>query len=274
MKEFLDAPLIEKIVSIAEEAGRAVMEVYLADDYGTTYKSDDSPLTRADTEAHDVILNGLEAIEPAFPVLSEESVSVPYDIRKDWKTFWLVDPLDGTKEFLRRNGEFTVNIALIHEGFPVLGVVGVPALGRVYFGAVEKGAFKREKGKTVQISAAGYCGGRLRVVGSRSHGSGGLKRFLDRAGDHECMTIGSSLKFCLVAEGKAHIYPRFGPTMEWDTGAAQCIVEAAGGMVTDLRGSRLLYNKPDLKNPFFIASGSPAFPWEGVVDGVFEERGG
>ncbi len=241
------------------------MEVYVEQDHGTTFKSDNSPLTRADTEAHEIILKGLEGLEPAFPVISEESADVPYEVRKDWKTFWLVDPLDGTKEFLKRNGEFTVNIALIHDGFPVFGVVGVPALSKLYFGVEGKGAFRMEKGKTADIHVTGYQGGRLRVVGSRSHGSGELKKFLERVGDHECISMGSSLKFCLVAEGKAHIYPRFGPTMEWDTAAAQCVVEAAGGAVTDLGGRRLRYNKPELKNPFFIVSGSPAFRWQGLV---------
>lgn len=177
--------LLDEIKSLALKAGTAVIEVYSSADFGTTFKEEGSPLTLADKASNSIITDGLKRISPGIPVLSEESEAAPYEVRKAWERFWLVDPLDGTKEFIKRNGEFTVNIALI-------------------------------------------------------------------AGN-------------LVAEGAAHLYPRFGPTMEWDTAAAQCVVEEAGGAVTDLKGQRLCYNKKELKNPFFMVSGKPPFPWQGIL---------
>jgi 3'(2'), 5'-bisphosphate nucleotidase len=249
-------------VAIALRAGGAILEVYRQKDFGTTYKEDRSPLTRADMAAHRLILAELGAIQPALPILSEESKTIPYEQRASWNRFWLVDPLDGTKEFIKRNDEFTVNIALIEEKRPVLGVVHAPALGETYLATDGMGAFKRSNGTETGIHVLGYDGGPVKVLASRSHGKKALDEFLSRIGPAEYMNVGSALKFGRIAEGAAHLYPRWGPTMEWDTAAGQCIVEQAGGAVTDLKGAALRYNKADLQNPDFIASGSPEFPWK------------
>ena len=246
---------IQEIVEIAEDAGRAVMEIYTGPDFNTTYKNDRSPLTLADTASNTLITERLKALVPGLPVLSEEAAAVPYEERRQWKTYWLVDPLDGTKEFIKRNGEFTVNIALIGEHSPVLGVVNAPSLGVTYYASAGEGAFKKERGKGgVKIGVRQWQEGGLKIVASRSHGSEALTRFLAKIGPAEYIGMGSSLKLCLVADGTADLYPRLGPTMEWDTAAAQCVVEEAGGFVTDTSGKRLLYNKEDLHNSDFIVS--------------------
>lgn len=263
--------LLPKIVTLAEKAGKAIMGIYSREDLGTTYKDEGSPLTLADMASHQIILKELKEITPGYPVLSEESESIPYDVRKSWNTYWLIDPLDGTKEFIKRNGEFTVNIALIDSGNAVLGVVHAPALGITYFAAKESGAFKQvdeDCEKKFVIHVSDYHAGRLQVVASRSHGDKTLDSFLQKIGDADLVSMGSSLKLCLVAEGKAHLYPRLAPTMEWDTAAAHCIVESAGGTVTDLHKEALSYNKPDLLNPFFIVSGAPPFPWWEHIDNI------
>jgi 3'(2'), 5'-bisphosphate nucleotidase len=257
--------LLPQILSVSERAGAAILEVYGQKDFGTTYKENHSPLTRADMAAHHLIVSELSKIEPRLPVLSEESKDVPYEERRGWTRFWLVDPLDGTKEFIKRNDEFTVNIALIDGSAPVLGVLHAPALGETYYAVKGSGAFKRMDGKESPIRVLGYAGGTLKVAGSRSHGKETLEAFLSRVGPTECINVGSALKFGRIAEGAAHIYPRWGTTMEWDTAAGQCVVEAAGGTVTDLSGRPLRYNKPDLRNPNFIACGAPAFPWEKYI---------
>jgi 3'(2'), 5'-bisphosphate nucleotidase len=261
--------LIPQVVALATEAGDAVMEIYSQDDFGTTYKENDSPLTRADMAAHCLILEQLQVLTPNLPTLSEESKSIPYESRQNWGTFWLIDPLDGTKEFIKRNGEFTVNIALIENGEPVLGVVHAPALDITYWAAKGLGAFKRTKEKvTQQIRVSDYREGTLKIVASRSHAGESLTQFLQTISNYECVSMGSSLKLCLVAEGTAHLYPRLGPTMEWDVAAAQCVVTEAGGTLTDLDGDTLRYNKPNLLNPYFIVSGSPAYPWQPLVPRV------
>ena len=255
--------LMPQIVALATEAGNAVMEVYSQDDFDITYKENDSPLTRADMAAHSVILEQLQVLTSNLPTLSEESKSIPYKHRQNWDTFWLIDPLDGTKEFIKRNGEFTVNIALIENGEPVLGVVHAPALNITYWAAKGLGAFKRSKdGVTEQIGVSDYRQGTLKIVASRSHAGESLTQFLETLSNYECVSMGSSLKLCLVAEGTAHLYPRLGPTMEWDVAAAHCVVMEAGGRVTDLAGHPLRYNKPDLLNLYFIVCGSPAYPWQ------------
>lgn len=235
---------------------------------GVSYKDDGSPLTEADTAANAVIMAGLNGLTPRLPVLSEESTEIPFSERSAWERFWLVDPLDGTKEFLRRSGEFTVNIALIDAGRPVLGVVYVPASGTLYYGAEGVGAFKSE---CASFDGAGAIPAKSsarareipRIVASRMHRDPELEGFLGRIGAHEPVSMGSSLKFCLVAEGSADLYPRFGPTMEWDTGAADAVVRASGGVVTDHNGDELKYNKPDLHNPAFMVTGGLApFPWQ------------
>lgn len=257
--------LFDNVIAIAERAGKAIMNIYSKSDHGTTYKDNKSPLTLADMASHQIILEALKNTDPDVPVLSEESENIQYKERRSWKSYWLVDPLDGTKEFIKRNGEFTVNIALIDDYKTVaLGVVHAPALGITYYAAKGKGAFKKvyTNGESKsEIYVSGYQKGRLKIVASRSHRNECLNRFLQKIGDADFVPMGSSLKLCLIAEGKAHLYPRLGPTMEWDTAAAQCIVESAGGEVTDLNKQPLHYNKQDLLNPYFIVSGKPPFPW-------------
>lgn len=259
--------MVGELADLSEEAGEAILEIYNSGNAGVSYKEDKSPLTEADLASNRVILKGLKALAPDVPVLSEESKEVPFSERKDWGRFFLIDPLDGTKEFIKRNNEFTVNIALIEDGRPIMGIVHAPVLGVTYY-ATNGAAFKRDSkkgGGAKPIKAAPYTGGTLRVVASRSHKGGALEGFLERikhsAEDTECVSMGSSLKLCLVAEGSAHIYPRLGPTMEWDTAAAHCVVEAAGGTVSDLQRQNLAYNKEDLLNPHFVVSSEPPFPW-------------
>jgi 3'(2'), 5'-bisphosphate nucleotidase len=249
--------LLPQVVQIARQAGEAVMRVYAEVNPAVEYKRDKSPLTQADLASHRIIDEGLMRIAPQWPVLSEESKEIPFDQRRGWQRFWLVDPLDGTKEFLKHNGEFTVNIALMEEGRPILGVVYAPAMDLMYYAARGAGAWKAEGGSVEAIRISRAAHGRTRVVTSRSHASIEDNLGQYTSGDEACdfVTMGSSLKFCLVAEGAADLYPRTGPTMEWDTAAAQCVVEQAGGTVTDLEGNPMLYNKPVLLNPGFIARG-------------------
>ena len=253
---------LEKVVAIAESAGKAILEIYNRD-FDIQEKEDKSPLTEADLAAHKLIVAELEKLEPKLPVLSEESASIPYEERSRWLRYWLVDPLDGTKEFIKRNGEFTVNIALIESGRPSCGVVHVPVAGVTYFGCVGQGAQKRnEDGSSETISVAQQRQHPTRIAGSRSHAGDSLQRFLDKVGPHEIVSMGSSLKLCLVAEGRADIYPRLGPTSEWDTGAAQAVVEAAGGKVTGLDMQPLRYNSKDsLLNPHFLVFGDAHEDW-------------
>ena len=251
---------------IAKRAGEAIMAVYEKEDFGVETKSDNSPLTEADLAAHRVIEAALLEAFPDIPVLSEESGDVSYEQRKDWRCFWMVDPLDGTKEFIKRNGEFTVNIALIVDHKPLLGVVYAPVLKTSYAGYLGGGAWVTdEQGESRQVSASSYSGGTISVVASRSHVSDELKTFLDKIENKELISMGSSLKICLVATGEADLYPRLGPTMEWDTAAAHAVVIAAGGSLTNLQGEALSYNKENLLNPFFMVAGEPSFPWCDLV---------
>ena len=232
------------------------MEIY-AGDHDVEFKDDRSPLTAADKASHDVIMAGLRQHFPEIPILSEEGKDIPYAERKDWQRFWLVDPLDGTKEFIKRNGEFTVNIALVEAGRVVAGVVYVPAQDRMFFGRVGDGAWRVDDGNeamAINVRKADHEGG-LTVVMSRSHPSPELADYLKDITVSEALPVGSSLKFCVVAEGRADLYPRLGPTMEWDTAAGQAVVEAAGGTVRQVNGSTLHYNKENLLNPFFIVKG-------------------
>jgi len=252
---------MDKIVSIAEDAGKAILEVYNRD-FDIQEKDDKSPLTEADLAAHQLIVAALEKLEPKLPVLSEESAKISYEERSRWLRYWLVDPLDGTKEFIKRNGEFTVNIALIESGRPTCGVVHMPVGNVTYFGCIGEGAKKRTEEGTVDIAVDQQRQHPTRIVGSRSHAGDSLQRFLDRVGPHEMISMGSSLKLCLVAEGRADIYPRLGPTSEWDTGAAQAVVEAAGGVVTDLEMKPLRYNTKDsLLNPHFLVFADQREDW-------------
>jgi 3'(2'), 5'-bisphosphate nucleotidase len=261
--------LLDDVVTIARRAGAAIMEIYAREDFGTTLKDDDSPLTLADRAAHESIVAGLRALHPSLPILSEEDVAASPAERAGWTRFWLVDPLDGTKEFIKRNGEFTVNIALIDGDRPVLGVVYAPALDLTYFAAEGKGAFKRTgEGAAEPITVSDYRTAGLRVVASRSHAGELMPRFLELAGNPECVSKGSSLKICLVADGTATLYPRFGPTMEWDVAAAHAVVAIAGGTVVDPDGNPLRYNKEDLHNPWFIVAGNPPYPWQAALAGA------
>jgi 3'(2'), 5'-bisphosphate nucleotidase len=270
-----DNKLLMDIVALAHTAGKAIMEVYSRADLGQTSKPDDSPLTAADMASHHIIVAGLAALTPGIPVLSEEAAGIDYETRKRWPRYWLVDPLDGTREFIKRNGEFTVNIALVENGRPVLGVVYAPVLDMTYYAAEGVGAYKMsgsEPGKsgsgfsptesanpasrtevrpTPIHAVAAVAHQPLKVVASRSHSDARTQALLAKLGQHECISMGSSLKLCLVAEGAAHFYPRLGPTMEWDTAAAHAVVNEAGGKVCDRAGAELHYNKPDLHNPEF-----------------------
>jgi 3'(2'), 5'-bisphosphate nucleotidase len=254
--------LLEPVVSLASLAGEKILEIYNSD-FAVTEKDDKSPLTAADMASHHAILAGLRALTPEVPVLSEESASLPFAERAAWSRYWLVDPLDGTREFIKRNGEFTVNIALIEQGIPVLGVVHVPVTGITYLACKGRGAFKQESaGERVAIHARKQGAGKVRVVGSRSHRGDSLNSYLEKLGAHELVGMGSSLKLCLVAEGVADIYPRLGPTSEWDTAAAQAVVEQAGGHVTDTDMQPLRYNTKDsLLNPFFLVFGDDSRDW-------------
>lgn len=250
------AALLPQAVDLARQAGEAVMRVYAEVNPAIEYKRDNSPLTQADLASHGIIVAGLERIAPGIPVLSEESEEIPFATRHAWPRYWLIDPLDGTKEFLRRNGEFTINIALMENNHPVLGVVYAPAIDKMYFAAQGCGAFTLNGEERVPIKTGPSATGVRRIVASRSHGSG-EEASADTNGEKcEFIVMGSSLKFCLVAEGSADLYPRRGPTMEWDTAAAHCVVEQAGGTVTDLDGNPLLYNKESLLNPGFLVTGS------------------
>lgn len=254
--------LLNKIEQTAEKAGHAILQIYNSADFGIESKSDDSPLTKADLAAHHIIVKELKEITPDIPVLSEESTDLSFDVRKKWKKYWLVDPLDGTKEFIKKNGEFTVNIALIEEGMPVLSVVYVPVTDISYTAAKGYGAFKKCGNLRSQINTHKPARNIPIVVGSRSHVSQDVQDYLVKLGDHEMTAMGSSLKFCLVAEGKADLYPRLGLTSEWDTAAAQCIVEQAGGAVVTMDNQALLYNTKDsLLNPYFMVYGDSSREW-------------
>lgn len=249
---------IQELVEIAKQAsvaaGQAILEIYNTEDFGVEAKGDNSPLTKADKAAHQVIVSYLNGT--GIPVLSEEGKNIDYSERSLWDYFWLVDPLDGTKEFIKRNGEFTVNIALVKGNVLIAGVVFTPVAEKLHWGVAGHGAYLHEKGVTVPLDGgrtAGYKGP-VRLVASRSHMSPETEAFINQYPDAEMVSMGSSLKFMVLVEGKADIYPRFGPTMEWDTAAAQAVLEAAGGSVIDHQtGKPLLYNKPVLLNNFFTA---------------------
>ena len=255
--------LLPPVIALAADAGAAILRVYGREDFNIESKADASPLTAADLAAHKIIVAGLRELRPDVPILSEESAEVPFSERSTWSSYWLVDPLDGTKEFIKRNGEFTVNIALVRDGQPVLGVVQAPVLGRFYYGTIVDGAWRQDDGaEPRRIGVTTEAAEPLRVAGSRSHADERMAAYLDCLGAHELRPMGSSLKSCLVAEGEADLYPRLGPTSEWDTGAAQAVVEAAGGMVTATSGRPLRYNQRDsLLNPDFLVFGDQRRDW-------------
>ncbi|MFZ2447651.1 MAG: 3'(2'),5'-bisphosphate nucleotidase CysQ [Syntrophobacteraceae bacterium] len=258
---------IDFLAQLARQAGGAVLEVY-GTDFEVRRKEDWSPLTLADTRSHRIIADALRSRYPDIPVLSEEGKSVPFEQRRKWERFWLVDPLDGTKEFVKRNGEFTVNIALIEGATPVVGVIYIPVADRLFLGNVGEGCFEETSGGRRRIEVAqARPTGPVRIVRSRSHPSPGLEKILSLIADHEIVNRGSSIKFCAVAGGEADFYPRFGPTWEWDTAAGQAIVTAAGGVMVDLSGKPFVYNKEDLLNgPFLVSSSMRWLIGSGVLE--------
>ncbi len=251
--------LASEVVAIAKLAGQAILDVYYETaDVEIERKADDSPLTLADRRANKVICDGLEQLSTIFPIISEENKTIAYEDRKDYEFYWLVDPLDGTKEFIKRNGEFTVNIALVQGQRPVMGVVYAPDLDEMYWAAKDHGAYLHKDGVDTRLHANQFTLEEegLRLVCSRSHLNDATQAFVDRFRNPELVASGSSLKFLLIASGKADIYPRLAPTMEWDTGAAQIVLEEAGGQVlNDEDQLPLRYNKENLLNPHFVAYG-------------------
>lgn len=250
---------------ISRKAGGRILEIYDRG-FDVETKQDGSPVTTADHLSHAMIIGELGKLTPAIPILSEESSEEVAEQRRSWRTYWLVDPLDGTKEFIHRRGDFTVNIALMQDGQPVVGVVYTPVQSLLHWAWLGGAAFRQAGSEQARaIQATCYAGGEPVVVASRSHGRGNLEKFLasierDRGG-YELVSMGSALKICIVAEGRADVYPRLGPTSEWDTAAAHCVLAVAGGRITDCRGEPLLYNKDSLLNPWFIATGSGDENW-------------
>lgn len=253
---------LEPVIEIGQRAGERILEIYETD-FSVEEKEDRTPLTKADLAAHTTIQQALTELTPDIPILSEESADIPFSERSSWSCYWLVDPLDGTKEFIKRNGEFTVNIALIDGDQAVLGLVHAPAIGVTYYAGRDAGAFRVSgDGDPAPIRVRKLGSGPVIIAGSRSHAGERLRQFLAALGDHELVSMGSALKSCLVAEGKADIYARLGLTSEWDTAAAQCVVEEAGGRVTRTDLSQLLYNTKDsLLNPEFFVFGDDSRDW-------------
>jgi 3'(2'), 5'-bisphosphate nucleotidase len=254
--------LIDPVIALAEKAGQAILQVY-SSDFEVQSKDDESPLTQADLASHHCIVAGLEKLTPGMPVISEESGLPDFEERSRWSRYWLIDPLDGTKEFVNRNGEFTVNIALIDNHRPVFGVVHVPVQNKTYIGCEGYGAERRDAdGQAQSIRVATSSASPVRVVGSRSHRGASLDAYLENLGESDMVPMGSSLKFCVIAEGGADLYPRLGPTSEWDTAAAQAVIEQAGGRVVTLDGKPMKYNtKSDMLNPFFFVIGAADRDW-------------
>jgi len=254
--------LRQEVIAIAELASEKILAIYNTE-FDVTRKDDNSPLTEADMAAHHVITDGLKKLTPEIPILSEESAKIPFSTRRQWHRYWLVDPLDGTREFVKRNGEFTVNIALIEDHQPVIGVIHTPVTDVCYYASNDDGAYKKLPGQAAEkISTRAKEPGHTLVAGSRSHRGDSLNAFLEKIGSYEIISMGSSLKSCLVAEGKVDIYPRLGPTSEWDTAAAQCVVENAGGKLVELSMQPMRYNtKESLLNPHFLVIGDVDYDW-------------
>ena len=248
--------LIEDVIKIAELAGREIMDIYEnSTPKALKTKSDQSPLTKADVASHKSISKGLRKLLPKIPIVSEEDLE-SINLGQSCQFFWLIDPLDGTKEFLARNGEFTVNIALISNQYPLFGVVVCPSSNETYWGGQNFGAFKKISSsiKPIKVSESFAAQQLCRAIVSRNHANEDTQNFLSKIGDYVCIEAGSSLKFCKIADGSADLYPRLAPTSEWDTAAAQSILEGAGGYVFNLSGDRLVYGKSNILNPYFIAS--------------------
>ena len=258
----MDAALREAVIELASNAGAAIMQVY-ARDFEVQAKSDHSPLTQADLAAHRLIVAGLAQLTPALPVLSEEAADIAWNERRHWQRYWLVDPLDGTREFVKRNGEFSVNIALIDQGEPVFGVIQAPVDGRIWHAARGDGAWLREGDQQRALQTRRPALAPLQVAGSRSHTQPRMQALLARMGPIELHPQGSSLKFCRIAAGELDVYPRLGPTSEWDTAAGQCVLEQAGGQLLTPDGQPFRYNQREtLLNGDFIALGDPHLAWQ------------
>lgn len=263
--------IIEAIKKIAKDAGDAILDVYnKPDSIKVKEKSDNSPITQADLAAHHIIEKGLSQVTPDIPILSEESAEIPFAERQSWSSFWLVDPLDGTKEFIARTDDFTVNIAFVSNHAPIFGLIYLPIEQTFYYGAKEYGAFKQVLGSEATAISTSDQSGALRVSVSRRHQSDKLKLLLDGLEAYEVIPRGSSIKMCLVAEGSADLYPRLGPTCEWDTGAGQCILEAAGGGIikADTREPLRYNTKDSLVNPGFFCVGDLQQPWGEFYEGM------
>jgi len=256
------AELVDKITRIARIAGNKILEVYETD-FSVETKKDNSPLTAADMAAHNSICDALNNLTPDIPILSEESSQISFEERRSWNQYWLVDPLDGTREFVKRNGEFSVNIALIEGQQSILGVIHIPVTNITYSASLNNGAYKCiSNEEPIRIYAKKTNVNNITIAGSRSHGNEQQRNFINKLNSPEILAIGSSLKFCLVAEGLADIYPRFGPTSEWDSAAAQCIVEESGAIVVDINFRTLEYNtKESLLNPSFLVIADNTFNW-------------
>ncbi len=249
----ITATLLQSVSGIAIEAGKVIHGVYRSEEnIHVSLKADHTPLTVADRLSHDIIMRGLSALDPAIPVLSEEGADIPYEERQNWEYFWCVDPLDGTKEFIYRRDEFTVNIALIHCNKPVLGIIYAPVYDTLYYGADGWGSWRQKDGETAERLYADKDASSWTAIGSRSHASAEEDEILKSYPVVKTVAAGSSLKFCRIAEGAAHIYYRHGPTMEWDTAAGQAIAVNSGAMMTGTDGTPFLYNKPSLLNGSFI----------------------
>lgn len=249
----ITATLLQNLSDTAVEAGKAILEVYHSGEkIHVSLKADHTPLTVADRLSHDIIMRGLSAIDPAIPILSEEGADIPYEERQKWEYFWCVDPLDGTKEFIYRRDEFTVNIALIHCNKPVLGIIYAPVYEALYYGADGQGSWRQKKREAAERLYAGKGVSEWIAIGSRSHASAEEEEVLRSYPVVKTIAAGSSLKFCRIAEGAAHIYYRHGPTMEWDTAAGQVIAVSSGAVMTKTDGAPFLYNKPSLLNGGFI----------------------
>lgn len=261
------AHLLDEALALAQRAGQAILEVYESD-FAVTHKEDETPLTQADLASHRLILDALDQLTPRLPCLSEEAADIPHATRRTWSQYWLIDPLDGTREFVKRNGEFTVNIALVEDHRPVLGVIHAPVLGLTYGAARGCGAFRLDATRRTPIRTRALPAMPAFLV-SRSHRDAALDGILARAPRHEAIGKGSSLKFCLIADATADFYPRLGPTSEWDTAAGQCIVEQAGGAVWRLPQLTPLgcNEKESVLNPSFAVVGDPSYDWRTVLDG-------
>ncbi|WP_370979181.1 3'(2'),5'-bisphosphate nucleotidase CysQ [Agaribacterium sp. ZY112] len=257
--------MLQAVMNAVAQAGSSILDVYNSDDFGIEIKEDNSPLTKADQLAHDILVKALSELKVG-PILSEEDADISWAERQSWKQYWLVDPLDGTKEFIKRSGEFTVNVALVRDGEPVLGVVYAPVMDLWYVGEQGKGAWKQQgagERKCIKPAAIPEQGKTWRIVGSRSHSSDDFERFMAVFPNADLLSVGSSLKLCMVADGSADLYPRLIPTCEWDTAAAQAIVEAAGAKVLNWETKEpLRYNtKETLLNPYFVVCSEPSKVW-------------